>query len=132
MGGRSELTRLASLLITGPEDTGVALLEAGASSVGVAAGAEGSPEEEETGAMEVAALSPGVVVMEAPETTMPAGVRVAAMAIGAPVGPTETAMTAMLHTTSKSPLRPDRPSMAVIRWGSFAERCVVSTLLPLL
>lgn len=44
MGGRSELTRLASLLITGPEDTGVALLEAGASSVGVAAGAEGSPE----------------------------------------------------------------------------------------
>lgn len=43
-GGRSELTRLASLLTTGPEDTGVALLEAGAFSVGDEAGAEGSPE----------------------------------------------------------------------------------------
>lgn len=42
--GRSELTRLASLLTTDPEDTGVALLEAGASSVGDEAGAEGSPE----------------------------------------------------------------------------------------
>lgn len=117
MGGRSELTRLASLLTTGPEDTGVALLEAGAFSVGDEAGAEGSPEEEETGAMEVAALSPGVGVMEAPETTMPAGVRVAAMVIGAREGPTETAMTVMLHTTSKSPPRPDRPSMAVIKMG---------------
>lgn len=97
------MTRLASLLITGPEDTGVALLEAVASSVGDAAGAEGSPEEEETGAMEVAALSPGVVVMEAPETTMPAGVRVAAMAIGAPVGPTETATTAMVSLAPRAP-----------------------------
>lgn len=111
------MTRLASLLTTGPEDTGVALLEAGAFSVGDEAGAEGSPEEEETGAMEVAALSPGVGVMEAPETTMPAGVRVAAMVIGAREGPTETAMTVMLHTTSKSPPRPDRPSMAVIKMG---------------
>lgn len=116
-GGRSELTKLASLLTTGPEDTGVVLLEAGAFSVGDEAGAEGSLEEEETGAMEVAALSPGVGVMEAPETTMPAGVRVAAMVIGAREGPIETAMTVMLHTTSKSPPRPDRPSMAVIKMG---------------
>lgn len=116
-GGKSELTRLESLLTTGPEDTGVALLEAGASSVGDEAGAEGSPEEEEIGAMEEAALSPGVEVMEAPETTMPAGVRVAAMVIGARAGPTETAMTVTLHTTSKSPPRPDRPSMAVIKMG---------------
>lgn len=43
-GGRSELTRLASLLTIGPADTGVALQEAGASSVGDAAGAVGSPE----------------------------------------------------------------------------------------
>lgn len=43
-GGRSELTRLASLLTTGPEDTGVALLEAGVLSVGDEAGAEDSPE----------------------------------------------------------------------------------------
>lgn len=67
--------------------------------------------------MEVAALIPGVEVMEAPETTMPAGVRVAAMVTGARAGPTETAMTVTLHTTSKSPLRPDRPSMAVIKMG---------------
>lgn len=44
MGDRSELTRLASLLTTGPEDTGVAPLEAGASSVGAAVGAVDSPE----------------------------------------------------------------------------------------
>lgn len=46
-GGRSELTRLANLLTTGPEDTGVALLEVGASSVGDEAEAEGSPEVSE-------------------------------------------------------------------------------------
>lgn len=117
MGGRSELTRLASLLTTGPVDTGVVPLEAEASSAGDAAGAVGSLEVGETEAMEVAALIPGVEVMEVPETTMPAGVRVAAMVTGAQAGPTETAMTVTLHTTSKSPLRPDRPSMAVIKMG---------------
>lgn len=100
--GRSELTRPASPLTTGPEDIGVAPLEAEASSVGAAVGAVGSPEVEETEAMEVAALSPGVGVTEAPETTMPAGVRVAAMVTGARAGPTETATTVTLHTTSKS------------------------------
>lgn len=54
MGGRSELTRLASLLITGPVDTGVVPLEAEASSVGDAAGAVGS--------LEVSAEGLGLVV----------------------------------------------------------------------
>lgn len=44
MGGRSELTRLASLLTTGPVDTGVVPLEAEASSAGDAAGVVGSLE----------------------------------------------------------------------------------------
>lgn len=116
MGGRSEWTRPASLQTTAPAGTEVALLEAEASSEGDAAGAAGSPEGEETGATEVAALSPGVGVTEAPETTMPAGVRVAATVTGARAGPTETATTVTLHTTSKSPA--SRPSaMAVIKMG---------------
>lgn len=44
MGDRSELTRRASLLTTGLVGTEVALLGAGASSVGAEAGAVGSPE----------------------------------------------------------------------------------------
>lgn len=44
MGDRSELTRLASHLTTDPVGTEVALLGAGASSVGAEAGAVGSPE----------------------------------------------------------------------------------------
>lgn len=54
MDGRSELTRLASLLTTGPVDTGVVPLEAEASSVGDAAGAVGS--------LEVSAEGLGLVV----------------------------------------------------------------------
>lgn len=103
MGDRFELTRLASHLTTEPVGTEVALLGAEeASSVGAEAGVVGSPEEEGTEAMGGAGLSPGVGAMGAPETTT-AGVRVVAMATGAQEGPIETAMTVMLHTTSKNP-----------------------------
>ncbi|XP_037360828.1 cold-inducible RNA-binding protein isoform X2 [Talpa occidentalis] len=60
-------------------------------------------QEEGTEAMGGAGLSPGVGAMEALETTTAAGVRVAAMVTGARAGPTETAMTVTLHTTSKNP-----------------------------
>lgn len=102
-GDRFELTRLASHLITDPVGTEVALLGAGASSVGAEAGAVVSPEEEGTEAMAGAGSSPEVGAMEAPETTTAAGVRVVAMVTGALEGPIETATTVMLHTTSKNP-----------------------------
>ncbi|XP_039103974.1 cold-inducible RNA-binding protein isoform X2 [Hyaena hyaena] len=101
-GGRSEWTRPASPPTTDPAGTEVALLGAGASSEGAEAGAVGSPEEEGTEGTEGAGSSPGVGAMEAPETTT-AGVRVAAMVTGARAGPTETATTVTLHTTSKNP-----------------------------
>lgn len=97
MGDRSELTRLASRLTTDPVGTEVALLGAGASSVGAEAGAVGSPEEEGTEAMGGAGSNPEVGAMGAPETTTAAGVRVAAMVTGARAGPTETAMTVMVE-----------------------------------
>lgn len=103
MGDRSELTRLASHLIIDPVGTEVALLGAGASSVGAEAGAVGSPEEEGTEAMGGAGSSPGAGAMVALETTTAAGVRVVAMVTGALEGPIETATTVMLHTTSKNP-----------------------------
>uniref|UniRef100_A0A8C6ATI1 Cold-inducible RNA-binding protein n=1 Tax=Monodon monoceros TaxID=40151 RepID=A0A8C6ATI1_MONMO len=59
--------------------------------------------EEGTAATGGASSSPGVGAMEAPETTTAAGVRVAAAVTGARAGPTETAATVMLHTTSKNP-----------------------------
>lgn len=96
MGDRSVLTRLASPLTTDPEGTEVALLEVGVSSEEAEAGAVGSPEGEGTEAMVVAALSPAVGAMVAPETTTAAGVRVAATVTGAQGGPTETATTAMV------------------------------------
>lgn len=68
-GDRFELTRLASQLITDPVGTEVALLGAGASSLGAEAGAMVSPEEEGTEAMGGAGSSPEVGAMEAPETT---------------------------------------------------------------
>lgn len=137
MGDRSELTRLASRLTTDPVGTEVALLGAGASSVGAEAGAVGSPEEEGTEAMGGAGSNPEVGAMGAPETTTAAGVRVAAMVTGARAGPTETAMTVMLHTTSKILPAQDRPSNGCIfkDFGSFAESLMCSehtSLYPLL
>jgi hypothetical protein len=102
-GDRSELTKLASHLTTDPVGTEVVLLEVGASSVGAVAVAVASQEGEGTEATGAAVLSLGVGATEAPEITIAAGVRVVVMVTGALVGPTETAMTVMLHTTSKNP-----------------------------
>lgn len=136
MGGRSGLTRPGSHLITDPVGTEVAPRGAGASSVGAEAGAVGSPEEEGIEAMVVAGSSPGVGAMAAPGTTTAAGVRVAAMVTGAQAGPTETATTVTLHTTSKNPAQ-DRPSNGCIfkDFGSSAESLMCSestSLYPLL
>ncbi|XP_032702862.1 cold-inducible RNA-binding protein isoform X4 [Lontra canadensis] len=60
-------------------------------------------KEEVTEATAGAGLSPGAGATEAPETTTAAGVKAAAMVTGAPAGPTETATTVTLHTTSKNP-----------------------------
>lgn len=59
MGGRSGWTRQASHLITDPVDTVVALLEAGASSVGAGAGAVVSPEVSATCGDEVGGIAAG-------------------------------------------------------------------------
>lgn len=103
MGDRFEWIRRASHRTTAPVGIEAAPLGAGASSVGAEAGAVGSQEEEGTEATGGAGSSPGVGAMEVPETIMAAGVRVAAMVTGARAGPTETATTATLHTTSKNP-----------------------------
>ncbi|XP_044110663.1 cold-inducible RNA-binding protein isoform X3 [Neovison vison] len=60
-------------------------------------------KEEGTEATGGAGLSRGVGATEAPETTTAAGVKAVAMVTEAPVGPTETATTVTLHTTSKNP-----------------------------
>uniref|UniRef100_A0A8D0QNY5 Cold-inducible RNA-binding protein n=1 Tax=Sus scrofa TaxID=9823 RepID=A0A8D0QNY5_PIG len=83
-----------------------------------------------------AGSSPGVGAMAAPGTTTAAGVRVAAMVTGAQAGPTETATTVTLHTTSKNPAQ-DRPSNGCIfkDFGSSAESLMCSestSLYPLL
>uniref|UniRef100_A0A452THI1 Cold-inducible RNA-binding protein n=1 Tax=Ursus maritimus TaxID=29073 RepID=A0A452THI1_URSMA len=85
-------------------------------------------KEEGTEAMGGAGSSPGVEAMEAPETTTAAGVKVAAMVTGARAGPTETATTVMLHTTSKTLPAQDRPSNGRIfkDFGSFAESLMCS------
>lgn len=103
MGDRSELTRLASHLTTDPVGTEVALPGAGASSEGAEAGAVGSLEEGGTEATGGAGSNPGAEAMEVPEITTAAGVRVVATVTGARAGPTETATTVTLHTTSKNP-----------------------------
>uniref|UniRef100_A0A4X1VP72 Cold-inducible RNA-binding protein n=2 Tax=Sus scrofa TaxID=9823 RepID=A0A4X1VP72_PIG len=93
-------------------------------------------KEEGIEAMVVAGSSPGVGAMAAPGTTTAAGVRVAAMVTGAQAGPTETATTVTLHTTSKNPAQ-DRPSNGCIfkDFGSSAESLMCSestSLYPLL
>ncbi len=69
---------------------------------GQRSGAVASPEEVETEATAGADLTPEVEDIMAPETTIIAGVKVA-METGLQEGPTETATTVTLHTTSKNP-----------------------------
>lgn len=102
MAVRSELIKLENHQRTDPEATEGDPLGAGASSVGAEVGAVASPEEVETEATAGADLTPEVEDIMAPETTIIAGVKVA-METGLQEGPTETATTVTLHTTSKNP-----------------------------
>lgn len=103
MDVRSELIRLENHQRIDLVATEGGLLGAEAFSVAAEVGAVASLEEVETEAMAEADLIPEVEDIMAPETTIiAAGVKVA-MVTGLQEGPTETAMTVTLHTTSKNP-----------------------------
>lgn len=103
MGARSEWTRPVNHLKTDLEDTEGVQLEAEAFSVEAEVGAVVFLGEVETEAMVEADLTPEVGDTVAPETiTAAAGVKVD-MVTDLQEAPIETAMTVMLHTTSKNP-----------------------------